>query len=67
MFVSRRGYNWNDGLSSNWWAYDRVGLCAGLITGTLRYVFSMYFLFSLSFSSNRKAPAKEETLLRKHL
>ena len=38
MLISRRGYNWKNVLSPNWWAYNRVGLSAGgPITGILRY------------------------------
>ena len=25
MLISRRGYNWNNVLSPNWWAYKREG------------------------------------------
>ena len=24
MLISRRGYNWNSVLSSNWWAYNII-------------------------------------------
>ena len=26
MLIARKGYNWNDVLSPNWWAYNWVGL-----------------------------------------
>ena len=26
MLISRRGYNWNNVLPPNWWAYNWVGL-----------------------------------------
>ena len=38
MLIPRTGYNWNNGLSPNWWAYNRVGLLVGgLITVILQY------------------------------
>ena len=37
--ISKRGYNWNNILSPNWWAYNQVSLKAGgLITVILRYI-----------------------------
>ena len=44
MLTSRRGYNWNNVLSPNWWACNWVGLQAGgLMIGILPYLVCVFF------------------------
>ena len=73
MLISRESYDWNNVLSSNYWAYQlggRINGRPGLITGILRYVTRNLRILFLNkkcaksslrprFTGTRNAPARE--------